>query len=270
MAAAPLVVLHVAPHPDDELVGAGATLMALRDEGDRIVNLACGLGRRDDRERRRREVERACAAAGFELRVVEPPPSLSRDDDLALAEERLVGEIAAHLADLRPGLVISPSPQDGHHGHEAVARATRRALEAADPPPRWWMWGYWADLPMPTLLVPFERARLDEVLAALAEHAGELARNDVVRAVEGRAAANAVLGAERVFGYGAAGDGRTAYAELLTEVVWAADEWWLGTTRRLDPARPFVDPGPQPLGWWLHQPSARAVLARAEWAAASV
>jgi LmbE family N-acetylglucosaminyl deacetylase len=28
-----MLVLHLAPHPDDELIGAPATLMALRDAG---------------------------------------------------------------------------------------------------------------------------------------------------------------------------------------------------------------------------------------------
>ena len=35
-------LLHLSPHPDDELAGMPATLMALRDAGWRIVNLACG------------------------------------------------------------------------------------------------------------------------------------------------------------------------------------------------------------------------------------
>ena len=38
-------VLHVSPHPDDELVGAPGTLKTLRDHGWQIVNLAGGLGR---------------------------------------------------------------------------------------------------------------------------------------------------------------------------------------------------------------------------------
>ena len=40
-------VLAVSPHPDDELLGAGATLMALRDAGWRVINLAASLGRED-------------------------------------------------------------------------------------------------------------------------------------------------------------------------------------------------------------------------------
>jgi len=31
-------VLHLAPHPDDEALGAPATLLALRDAGHRVIN----------------------------------------------------------------------------------------------------------------------------------------------------------------------------------------------------------------------------------------
>ena len=252
-------VLHLAPHPDDELVGAGATLLALRDAGHRIVDVACGLGRPADHARRRAELEEACARAGFALVVLEPPLALSAGDDLAAAEERLVHEVARLLDEHAPDVVVSPSPHDGHHAHELVGRAARRAIEAAGAP-RWWMWGFWADLPLPTLLVPFDEARLAEVQHALAAHAGELARNDFRRAVEGRAVANAVLGAERVFGSGAAADPDVRLAELLTEAVPAGGGWRLGQARVLDPSDPFADPSPTPLDWWLDQASVHDAL----------
>ena len=40
-------VLHLSPHPDDEIAGMPATLMALRDAGWRVVNVAAAsAGRR--------------------------------------------------------------------------------------------------------------------------------------------------------------------------------------------------------------------------------
>jgi len=43
--------LHLAPHPDDEILGAGATLLALEGAGHEVINLAVSLGRRDERGR---------------------------------------------------------------------------------------------------------------------------------------------------------------------------------------------------------------------------
>jgi LmbE family N-acetylglucosaminyl deacetylase len=251
------VALHVAPHPDDELVGAGATLLALRDLGLRVVNLAVGLGRPSQHERRSAELREACERAGFELRVCEPPLEISSGDDLPAAEDALVGEVTRALDELDVALVVGPQPHDGHVGHELVGRSIRRALEAAGGgAPPWWAWSLWADLPFPTLVVPFGEERLHELLAAMRAHAGELERNDYERLVPARATANAILGAERVFGFGSASL-RRPYAELLCELILDDGRWHLGDGRVLG-NDPFAgEPAGAPIDWWLDEPSAR-------------
>jgi LmbE family N-acetylglucosaminyl deacetylase len=89
------VVLHVAPHPDDELLGAPAHLMALRDAGWRVVNVAVSLGRPGDRVRRRAEVGEACRRAGFELVVLDPPVVVGRGDGDAAAQADLGQRLAS-------------------------------------------------------------------------------------------------------------------------------------------------------------------------------
>jgi LmbE family N-acetylglucosaminyl deacetylase len=240
-------VLHLSPHPDDEVLGAGATLLALRDTGHHVINLAVTLGS-DEHERPRRlhEVERACQRAGFELVVHDP------GRDLAAAVRALIAERGA-------GLVVAPSPHDGHPRHEAVGRAARDAVEAergADPPPRLWLWGLWGDLPRPTLYHGFDEVLMRQAIHVLEAHAGELERNDYRDLLRARAAANRVLGAERVFGWGAPGRDQP-FAELLMEAVVGEDDWWTTTPRALDLKRPLEDP-PEPtaaIGWWLHAPS---------------
>jgi hypothetical protein len=232
------VVLHVSPHPDDELIGAPATLMALRDAGFRIVNLALGLGHQDDRERRRAELERASATAGFELVVADPPVALSADSTDASTGEAARGWVGRTLDELAPELVVSPWAGDSHPSHELAGRVVEEALRLRGEPAVWWAWGLWAALPAPTLYVPFDAGRLDEIGAALGEYAGELERNDYRRLVEARAAANAILGAELVFGFGSRGRG-ARYAELIAEGVLRDGRWLPGRRRELDPAEPF-------------------------------
>ena len=233
-------VLHLAPHPDDELLGAPAALMAMRDAGHRVVNLACGFGADPARrEQRAREVAEACRRARFELRT---------------------GPLADALREERPMVVVSPSPHDGHPAHEAVAREAGAALAAlGDAAPAWWLWGLWADLPAPNLLVPYGAERLAEVRQALAAYAGELARNAYADLLQARARASAVLGAERVFGFGAAGIAEP-YADLLLEVRRRDGAWQRTAPRRLDPARPLGEPEGTAVDWWLEAPSAAARL----------
>ena len=65
---ASLRALHLAPHPDDEILGCGATLRALIAAGHDVVNLAASLGRRSERDERRQELETACERAGIRSR----------------------------------------------------------------------------------------------------------------------------------------------------------------------------------------------------------
>jgi LmbE family N-acetylglucosaminyl deacetylase len=249
-----LTLLHLAPHPDDELLGGPATMLALQSSGHRIINLACSLGRPEDRERRLAEARDSASRTGFELIVPSRPAAIGPGDDLDAAQAELATLIAELVRTEAVDIVFSPSPHDRHPGHEVVGRAALDVLtpleEAA---PAWWMWALWADLPFPTLITYFGPERLRQILDALEVHAGELERNDYRRLVRGRAEANAVLGPERVFGFGARG-GRE-FAELATEVVIRDGEWRLGRPRELDPGDPLAEPTRQPLSGWLRAPS---------------
>jgi LmbE family N-acetylglucosaminyl deacetylase len=246
----PLTFLHLAPHPDDESIGAPMTLLALRDAGHAVINVAVSLGRPADHERRLAEVREACRRAGFDL-VDTPRLAIGGGDDRDAAQAELTAIVSRLIAERGVDVVVAPSPHDGHHGHEVVGRAARDAA-----PPRLWLWGLWADLPWPTLYAGFgedDLARAEHVLAA---HAGELARNDYAGLLRARAVANRTLGAERVFGFGAEVH-EQPYAELLTEVV-RDGEWRTGGARVLDPADPLAAAPAAgawrsiAIAWWLY------------------
>jgi LmbE family N-acetylglucosaminyl deacetylase len=221
-------VLHVSPHSDDEALGAPATLLLLRRAGWRVVNAVVNLGRADDHARRQAEAVEAARRAGFEL--------VLHDD-----ESRVDAWLSSLVHEHRPAIVVSPSPHDGHPSHEAVGRATEVALAALPDPPVWWQWGLWADLPSPTIYVPFDDDLLAEAQHVLAAYTGELARNDYARLLGARAVAHAVLGSERVFGFGSARASRLPYAELLTELCRIDGAWRASPARVLDPRDPLAN-----------------------------
>jgi LmbE family N-acetylglucosaminyl deacetylase len=230
--------------------------MALRDAGYRVVNFACSLGRAEQRERREAELREACRLAGFELRMPAHPVALSTGDDRAAAQGELQALASETIAELAPDVVLSPGPHDRHRGHEAVSRAVRDALrEQPEEPPPWWIWGLWGGLALPTLATAFDADRLEEILAALAAHEGELERRDYRRLVRARAEANALLAPELLFGFGTSAGPEAPYAELLTEVVLADGLWYLGPARWLDPFDPTVEPTGVEVTDWLYAPS---------------
>jgi LmbE family N-acetylglucosaminyl deacetylase len=234
--------------------------MALRDAGHRVVNVACGLGRPAQADRREAELREACLLAGFELRIAEPAIAMSASDDRAAARANLLRLIRLELDDLRPEVVLSPSPHDRHPAHELVGRAVRDAMGGHAGSPRWWMWGLWSSLPLPTLGTAFGAARLDEIVAALSAHRGELERNDYRRLVGARAEMNATLAPELLFGFGAAAPGDVSRVELLTEVAWVDDHWRLGRPRWLDPTEPLAEPSDVAADAWLLAPSATELI----------
>ena len=255
-------VVHLAPHPDDEAMGSPALLLALRDSGCRVINVACSLGRLHQRRRRAAEVADACRRAGWELVILDPPVALSGGDDLGGAQVRLRAAVADLVTRLSPDVVVAPSAHDRHPAHEVVGRAARDAL-AAPGMPRLWLWSLWGELPLPTLFFGFGDVALDAAVGVLGAHAEEVARNDYVALLRARAVAARVLGAERVFGFGAAGRPEP-FAELLTEVAFADGEWWAGRPRELRIAEALqpIDRD-RPLGWWMNAPSFTTRLERA-------
>ncbi len=250
-------VLHVSPHPDDELVGAPATLMALRDAGHEVTNLALSLGRPGDHERRRGEVEEACRRAGFALRIAAPPIAMSATDDLAAAEERVRWQVGMALDGAGPpDLVVGPSPHDVHHAHELTGRAIRDVIAVRDAPPPWWLWAIWGDLPFPTTLTTFDDARAAEIADALSAHAGEMARADHRVHVAARSRMTVITAAEKVFGFGAPALVADR-AEVVTEVVRHGGQWVLGRPHALTAVQPLARPTTRIITAWMNAPSAR-------------
>lgn len=233
--------LHLAPHPDDELIGCPAILIALQRAGHQVTNLACSLGRPEQEAQRRAELQEACQIAGFELIIPDPLPRIDSLADPAEAE----GEVASLLQKIvgEYSVVVSPSIHDLHPGHEAVARAVRKVL---GPETVWWQWGLWADLPVPSILYPFNKQEMETILQALQAHGGEIARNDYRQLVEGRARANSILGPERCFGFGTEGID-SSFAEVVAEVRRKDDRWIGGAPRLLDPKDPLGNTAPRDL-----------------------
>jgi LmbE family N-acetylglucosaminyl deacetylase len=254
-------VVHVAPHPDDEALGCPGVLLHLRDRGWQVVSVLASQGFPDQWERRRAEFEDASRRAEFVPVFLNPPLDISLTDDLARASDRVAAELPGIVAAHDAIVVVSPSPHDVHHGHECVARGVQRAMDALPPSVRWWMWGIWGDLPAPNVFFAFGESELSRMLHVLEAYTGELERNDYRRLLTGRATTNAVLGSERVFGFGSPAASPLPYAELLTEVRREGSSWMASEPH-------LLDDGPLSDEWvdvdltaWIESPSVHQLVA---------
>ena len=159
-------IVVVAPHPDDETLGFGATATMLSELGVRVLAVSVtdggashpsqSLSQRHHLEQvRRSELHRAVGILGLPT-----PVSLGLPDGELVAHEDRLGDLLTEILATRPpGTWCAATWRgDGHPDHEAVGRAaaaaTRRTrVELIEYPV--WMW-HWAKPGDPA--VPWDRA----------------------------------------------------------------------------------------------------------------
>jgi LmbE family N-acetylglucosaminyl deacetylase len=125
--------LVVAPHPDDETLGAGATIMRKVDAGTPVHLVVATDGSKyppgdpvASAVLRSTELRAACGVLGLSDRDVTRLPFV--DAELVGNEDDLVAAIAEVVASTRPVDVLVTAESDPHEDHAVVGAATRRAL----------------------------------------------------------------------------------------------------------------------------------------------
>jgi LmbE family N-acetylglucosaminyl deacetylase len=134
----------LAPHPDDETIGCGGTILAKTTRATRVEVVFATDG--GDPARRLEAIE-ACSLLGLDRRQITflgfP------DGELERHQRDLDERVAEVLQRAAPEEVYSPDPIDAHSDHRALATSVERALDA--PRARFalytypiWFWNRWA------------------------------------------------------------------------------------------------------------------------------
>jgi LmbE family N-acetylglucosaminyl deacetylase len=157
----------VAPHPDDESIGPGGTLLAARDAGARIA-----IGFATDPDGRRHEAEAACADLGAAAHFFgHRPRAIPTDETAARA-------LAAWLDGVAPTALFLPFLADDHDDHRRVnswllAAARRGGLKAR---PEIWAYQVYTSMPCTTLVDVTDFA--DAKRALIARHESQIRDRD--------------------------------------------------------------------------------------------
>jgi LmbE family N-acetylglucosaminyl deacetylase len=138
-----LRLLAVFPHPDDETLGLGPTLVKYASEGVETHLVCATRGERGWYESegpdpgwegvaRIREAELRCAAENLGLREVSFLDYIDGDVDQANPAE-IIGKIVTHLRRIKPHVVVTfpPDGSYGHPDHIALSQFTNAALVCA-------------------------------------------------------------------------------------------------------------------------------------------
>lgn len=117
-------VLVIAPHPDDEAIGPGGTLLRLADNGDAILSLLLmTAGQSADGATRRLESETTARRLGSSFHC------LDLVDGNIVVDDATVTRFAAEIDVLAPDVLMLPFALDDHDDHR---RANELLVKAAD------------------------------------------------------------------------------------------------------------------------------------------
>jgi LmbE family N-acetylglucosaminyl deacetylase len=191
----------VAPHPDDETLGFGATAAMLRsrgvdvqvvsvsDGGGAVPGLSCVERAWLERERRA-ELHRATEILGLDAPICLGLPDGHLSDHEAELTDHLAGLLAAGP---KGSWCAATWRGDGHPDHEAVGRATAAAAERTGSAlleyPVWmWHWAAPDDDGVPWHRM--SRVRLDRSAVARKRHAAKVFRTQLTAH---RSGADAIL-----------------------------------------------------------------------------
>ena len=177
----------IAPHPDDETLGAGGLIAGQRRLGVPVSVVAVTDGDAayanvpDLAVRRRVEQDNA-------LEILDVRGSsivrFGLPDSLVAKHEEKLTELLIPLVQQKPVMVVAPWPLDWHPDHEACGRATEAACKKAGAQVVFYLFWTWHSKPLKSLAhQPLRRLELDHQLlttklAALQCHRSQLVNDD--------------------------------------------------------------------------------------------
>ncbi len=195
-------ILVVAPHPDDDVLGAGGTMAASSAGGKGVFALYITDGRGSPRKdpgitdqemAALREREALCAlrvlgaAGGFFLR--------KRSDELA-KEAGIEEDLKNILQSVGPEEVILPAPYERHRTHQQCTRITVQALRGTDLKPAllgYSLWGsFWGEgRRLVRDITPFMKKKMKAIRC----HASQTAYKNYGKGIQSKNNYEAVFGA---------------------------------------------------------------------------
>jgi len=202
----------VAPHPDDESIGAGGLIAAWTgrpgqsvevvfltqgEAGDRL--LRSGDLTPDERETRFAEVIRKRRGeAGRALDILGASAHWLDGRDGALATEvpRLSDALKARFEVAPPDIVVTPFPADRHADHAAAARIVGRAMTALPDRSPILCYEVWSPAPVNALFDISDTA--DAKWRAITSHESQITTTDYVAAAKGLATYRGISGGRNV------------------------------------------------------------------------
>jgi len=119
-------ILVISPHPDDETLGCGGTILKHKDIGDKIywliiTNIEVKNGwDKDIVEERQKEIEIVAEMYGFEKTFKLDYPVAKLD---AVPIQEIIESISKVIFEIKPEIIYLPNRSDAHTDHQITFKA---------------------------------------------------------------------------------------------------------------------------------------------------
>lgn len=118
-------IIIITPHPDDETLGCGGTILKLKEEGHQlywiIVTKAGNFATEEWKANRELEIEKVANMYKFDGTTKLNFEAATLDQ---VADSDLVSALSNVFKELNPNVIYVPYPSDIHSDHKAVFEAT--------------------------------------------------------------------------------------------------------------------------------------------------
>ena len=178
-------ILVLAPHPDDEVIGPGGTLIRAARAGKKVTVLFLTSGVNCETAIRNSEAKACCAANGFDANFLN---QVAGQIDL----DKTAAATADVIARLKPGALFLPFVLDDHDDHRLANEVLLRALSAVnDNMPE--IWAYQVYTPLPGNVVVDISDMIDAKCDAIQMYESQMQRRDWAHFARGLNAFNCRL-----------------------------------------------------------------------------
>lgn len=162
----PLTVMILSPHPDDECIVGSLALRLMQENNVHVINVAVTLGSNVKRQPARlEELTRACDLLQMELLILKETGKKKEKELKALIEK------------YQPTLILAPHTKDHHPTHIQTGELLKSVSKTLKASTLIAWTEFWAPMKKPNILIEVPTEILELQMRALAEHAGEVARN---------------------------------------------------------------------------------------------
>ena len=163
-------ILVLAPHPDDEVIGPGGTLIRAVRAGKKVTILFITSGTDQEASLRENEALACCAANGFE-------PHFLKGIAGQIPLEPTARAVADFIRKVKPGAIFLPFVLDDHDDHRRTNEVLLEAISANQSVDSE-IWAYQVYTPLPGNIVVDVTDLIDAKSASIRTYQSQMRRRD--------------------------------------------------------------------------------------------